>query len=1849
MDDVATAQLELLYKLGVLEREPVEEQDDEDYEMHPLLRLQSAPMRQIPRQHKSPRISSPPSSKATELWFLRWRLYVRDQKDQAVVQKLHLVGFKSKTFRKWRATVRMARQHRHHQRTLQLRMLSRRIRYWRHWTQRMQQIAFLLSHPVRQIMNRLRKRRVWVRWILFSGRQSFQRTLVQKQRAAWEKRMFRVVWMELKIHVLQTRQSRRSLAKFLHAMRLNCDLRLRKQQTLLSLRRCLMQTHKTRVFRAWRQVVRLKQRNYAMQRQVHGITRKRFFSVWHQTIYYRRLIAGVRSQVVEHALRRHFQAWRVTARAIAFGNNVNTAECSQMQAQSFRMWKQHVGFSLHCQTIEHQLKRRKQQNAVREFHRWFIKQKRQRVRLLGLAQIRLSRMVRHVWRHGWLVYHDQRRQKHTRQQSMTRMVLRRSYSAWKQYWLRMVQRNHIQVKAGHMVLVWSFRAHFKPWITYWKMRKHVKRQLTQADDYYRSRVIQLALGKLSQSVDQRNLESQQISILRRKARLRLAGRCFGTWKRWLSSRRHLEDLRFSFQRGYWYEKSIWNPLRRCWDCWLTLVEMSRQSHRSEIFRNARLIEIIFTEWATHYRLALQIRRRQHLSQIKTLRRLYRIWRYTVGAWKRKREILALARRFHRKSLLSRVTKTWSKCCALYLKRIRIQFECVLRDSNTQLCSTSFRMWYTQSRRRTLTQQWESQRQSTLLAICFAKWRYRSVQSIKLKRKLVHFSHAIGKYPATSQVYRIWMSWKCFTVRRQKLALMLHHQAKKRSEACLLLWKRYHFFCCVFRQWHLTVVSIAGANKHLGRRRRLMHELHQRRRKASTYAKWKLHYRRRQLQQDIWKHTKHCIATEIVKVSSVRERVLKRRLHFCFQQWKASLLVKTESATRHYASRFLRKIVHCWWTVMVHNKQDRVTSRTKQCNNRMNSLYHPSQHRYAHQARAAVKTPKRRRPPSEARQANDQPKRADEMKHLRRMMDPIVNTGYLQSHQNVRGEFEGGNDVEIRGHWDSSISMEKTSAKQTPFSRQIANAQPRLSPRRRLHSQCHAPLENILMTDHMNQFNRIRLPLQDTPAKSMEVRSDVGGDIRKMKMKLTSSDFKRLQPSTQRVGSIPNALPLFDTDSIQESTQLKKQKAFPIPVAELSKLRQDSAVHDALPPPPPPDSPPSVPATSHIGNSAVVEISLENLAKMDVYSTTTPSRGAPIIHSFKNPSLIPGVTQGSSLQRKDTEKNTRSQRRLRPKIQNGIPVSNRGLHVSLAAILEIPANQNLELVKNYQEEAKSNQGNSDSKVLTAITGHYSQSLHTISRDASNNARQQLLAQVQKTCFCMLRDLSLFQNDFYVTELEDLIGHSAAVDTIVAVLGSADKAELDKVILQQSLQEVLVEAIENHPLYARFRSKLCKKEREWPLQSDLAVNSLRWLVQVHLRPGLSICNNRFVWTKHKMPNEMQFALEKLWLCVKKYRLVLLRFFSWKDESQPAIHTGDYDRRMRKIEFLGLMKYAHAFPQLLHRREIENAVEMSCCSKPSKAELNFPEFIEALVRCSSCLHWGEPNAVGKESDKEMETGIIIRFLMLIFAMEGRGSVLSKRNDDLQIVVSYLEQQHERGKAEKMQRFHGLLVQQRSQLRTRSQSRGTKSIWRSLNRRGLQQDGIKLLVPPEDRDEYAPAHELREAHFSWTDQQAFEWTHSRMATETLDVLDKNLTPESNRHESIEVTSDFEDLRDIADQSIRADYDSIILGNSAACKADDQDRALSQPDSFHDKSSELRKNAQENIGHGWTDEVAVSTKRWEFEPQGKSEFLADILSNIDDAEQLLQQSRSLEHNDESNNSTPGTFVDCIRDEGILT
>uniref|UniRef100_K3W7W5 Uncharacterized protein n=1 Tax=Globisporangium ultimum (strain ATCC 200006 / CBS 805.95 / DAOM BR144) TaxID=431595 RepID=K3W7W5_GLOUD len=144
-------------------------------------------------------------------------------------------------------------------------------------------------------------------------------------------------------------------------------------------------------------------------------------------------------------------------------------------------------------------------------------------------------------------------------------------------------------------------------------------------------------------------------------------------------------------------------------------------------------------------------------------------------------------------------------------------------------------------------------------------------------------------------------------------------------------------------------------------------------------------------------------------------------------------------------------------------------------------------------------------------------------------------------------------------------------------------------------------------------------------------------------------------------------------------------------------------------------------------------------------------------------------------------------------------------------------------------------------------------------------------------------------------------------------------------------------------------------------------------------------------------MLLALDKLMLCVKKYYRALVQLFSTSLVGTSQRGQCGSAERMTKDEFMEFLRQMQVFPQLFHRREVEKAFDAACCSSSDQKDINLPEFIEAIIRCSSNLQWGD----GAASSDKGESGITVRFLMLLFAMEGKGTILQKRNEDLQVVL--------------------------------------------------------------------------------------------------------------------------------------------------------------------------------------------------------------------------------------------------------
>ncbi|KAL3674012.1 hypothetical protein V7S43_001696 [Phytophthora oleae] len=192
-------------------------------------------------------------------------------------------------------------------------------------------------------------------------------------------------------------------------------------------------------------------------------------------------------------------------------------------------------------------------------------------------------------------------------------------------------------------------------------------------------------------------------------------------------------------------------------------------------------------------------------------------------------------------------------------------------------------------------------------------------------------------------------------------------------------------------------------------------------------------------------------------------------------------------------------------------------------------------------------------------------------------------------------------------------------------------------------------------------------------------------------------------------------------------------------------------------------------------------------------------------------------------------------------------------------------------------------------------------------------------------------------------------------------------------------------------------------------------------------------------------MDVALEKLLPAITKYMRVLGQFFLRGAVRSSSTGDKPQDYRISSTAFISLMKQVRVFPQLFHRRELENAVCLSCQSSPDTEELNFPEFIEALVRCSCKLRWGELDGGKHTAESSSDTVVVIKFVMLIFAMEGQGSVLKKRSEDVGAILGFLGQRQKKNQAEKLFRFRKMLADNKRRTRA-SRSHQPPSVWNQI-----------------------------------------------------------------------------------------------------------------------------------------------------------------------------------------------------------
>lgn len=159
--------------------------------------------------------------------------------------------------------------------------------------------------------------------------------------------------------------------------------------------------------------------------------------------------------------------------------------------------------------------------------------------------------------------------------------------------------------------------------------------------------------------------------------------------------------------------------------------------------------------------------------------------------------------------------------------------------------------------------------------------------------------------------------------------------------------------------------------------------------------------------------------------------------------------------------------------------------------------------------------------------------------------------------------------------------------------------------------------------------------------------------------------------------------------------------------------------------------------------------------------------------------------------------------------------------------------------------------------------------------------------------------------------------------------------DKREEQARLELFLEQVVENHPAYRKYVDLTLRRTSRSPVPSC----ALNWLARHRLRPNLLLQKRARIrprktkefWIWEQIPEDMDMALEKLLPAITKYMRVLGQFFLRQAVQSSSTAGKPQDYRISGTAFISLMKQVRVFPQLFHRRELENAVRLSSCSSP------------------------------------------------------------------------------------------------------------------------------------------------------------------------------------------------------------------------------------------------------------------------------------------------------------------------------
>lgn len=1588
----------------------------------------------------------------TRTWFLRWKLFVRSVHELRSVCAIRRFRVKTRAWSALLSHTQLQQRLRLAARVLQEQWKVRRTAHkWSLWACNSRQLRLLHDNTRDSLMNRLRRRRTWLRWRCFAATSAQWRVIYETQQRVHGARLRQAVWNELKAFTCRRRQRRREMRKCVLALKQNVGLAEAERSWLRQTRDTMDWNTKRRLLRAWRLVAQLK----AVARRIQGrialeISRKRYFRVWRRCLRNIRRIAAVQVARRARLLREHTVAWKFVTRALGLAQRKSSGSDRSTRARHFQAWRCETNLALQLQTAILLIDRLRQVKAVRRLRSWALERQTRHEKL----ETWRIRVLAKVWQRGWLPFHAAQQATKAEAKQLERELQQRCFRVWTRFW-----RVHVDCHAAlHRASLIAPRALLKRCFARWTAHRRLKalcaQQVARGDKYHCIRLLQRGVDELAHHVARRSELSQRNLRIRRRMRAMARARCFTAWKQWTREAQANKRLICCFRAREAYQRSWFNARRRAWEAWRVVVHLGTQLKSVEAQHRVTSTRRVLHQWRHRVHLHGRVYSYRQQRRMKTLETALSCWRSRTSRWQNKREMLALAEAVYRRKRNGHVLFVWVKSIRSSAK-LKERFRQLKSVTVTKALAVAFQAWSTRWHQRTTSTRLAAVRHTHWKVVCLVEWREFGATRARLQRKLVYFRQVFGAHPTTSLVRRGWQRWRQFARTSRGVRSLQRRQNLRIARTSWRHWALFHSYHLLFRAWRRVAAHTAVATRHRGKRLRLFRACSKDRFASLALKHWRAYCAHRTAERETFSRKKQRLMQAIGIRHAQLSLARTRYTHKWLSRWRRAVNARGLPASRYYHARLARKVLVVWWRFMVNAKQEFVLTEAKQVLGGL-SYYHPHQQLYTRIVKEKAQP---------LRATAKVKRRESEMKQKRRMLDPQSARRYLGS---------GLGDREAATHMSKAEKARKPTVRS---------------------SRCqHLRDADLADPEHKENDARNLLSVQDSAlTRHASVRKPRPLDTRPVSCRPTSSDQQRCsKPALNHTvtqgdlskhpdRSLPE-LPLFDSPPHPQQLEgtIRQQEAWVDTISRVTcqeRLRRGDEVDRSKEQPlvsPQSDGVRSESTQPHGGEvapatriSAQEHLSLSQLASMELLAPPPPPPPpqAPFVSEnarvdIRASRMVRCEVPLPPQSRKVAETHRRSER-SRGKATQEIAIQSSPPGLSLAAILKVPgaskrireivaaksASLERAAVPTERDEKRKP---SASDVLRQVLEYYSEQLAG-QRMAADAEMKDISASHKRVCFRMLRDLGLFHNQFYLPQMERAID-ALSLDRIAFArerLRATDGSDERRYLRQLEttyLEEFLDNAIGSHPLFdlRALKPEACVSGTATTTSVSIEKLTLQWLVSVHLRAksdGRS-CSEKPFWINSALPSEVIAALEKLLLCVTKYCKVLAQLFITPLSTRQRQQLNSDRSELSKLDFTKVLKLMHVFPQLLTRHEVENAFDAACCARTDQKAINFPEFVEALIRCSFRMSWGDSTA------SDSDTGVVVRFLMLLFAMEGKGTVLQKRSDDLHVVVGFLEQQQAQSKAAKLRRFRFLLAHQKRDYGTALPA-SLGSSGRSVNRR--------------------------------------------------------------------------------------------------------------------------------------------------------------------------------------------------------